>query len=67
MVGVIRSTLVKQLEHTDGKYPNLAISEHTSIIGHKYTLADVKVLVKEDRDLMRKMREIISSTKTNQP
>ena len=37
--------------HTDGKHSNPAITEHTSTTGHKYTLAGVKVLVKEDSDL----------------
>ena len=37
-------------EHTEGKHPNPAITEHTSNTGHKYTLAYVKVLVREDCD-----------------
>ena len=35
-------------EHTDGKHPNSAITEHTSTTGHIYTLPNVKVLVKEE-------------------
>ena len=35
-------------EHTNGKHLNSAITEHTFTTGHKYTLADVNVLVKEN-------------------
>ena len=70
VVGVKTSILVKQLQHlrfkqhTDGKHPNY-VTEHTSITGYKYTLAEVKVLVKEDSDCKRKVKEAITSHKNN--
>ena len=53
-------------EHTDGNHPISAVTEHTSITGHKYTLADVIVLVREDSDCKRKVKEAIAIHK-NQP
>ena len=51
---------VRFKEDTDGKHPNSAIMEHISITGHKYTLTDVKVLVKEDSDFKRNVKEAIA-------
>ena len=48
------------VQSTNVKHPNSAITEHTSTTGHKYTLADVKVLVKEDCDFKRKVKETIA-------
>ena len=45
-------------EHTDDKHPNPAVTEHTATTGHKYTFADVKVLVKEDGEFKRNVREV---------
>ena len=50
-IGKVARTLeVKFKEHMNGKHPNSVIIEHTSTIGHQYTMAYVKVLVKEDCD-----------------
>ena len=61
-----RTLRVRFKENTDSKVPNSALTKHTSIIGHKYTLADVKVLVKEDRDFKRKVKEAVANNK-NKP
>ena len=45
-------------EHTDGKHPKLSIMAHTST-----TLADMKVLVKEDSDAKRKVKEAFTMHK----
>ena len=58
-----RTLWVRFKEHTlsDGKYPNLAITKHTSTTGNKYTVADdVEVLVKEDSDVTKKVKEGIA-------
>ena len=47
-------------EHIDGNHPNSAVSEHTAITGHKCTLANVKILVREDRDFRRKVKKAIT-------
>ena len=54
-----RSLGTRFKEHTDGKHPNSAVSEHTQETGHLYTLQDVKVLNKEERHFSRKVREAI--------
>ena len=46
-------------EHTDRKHPNSDIKEQTSSIGHHYTLDDTKMLVKDDKWFMRKIREAL--------
>ena len=55
--------MVRFKEHTGGKHPNFAVIEHTSITGHQYILADVKVLVKGNRDLKRKVKKAIHKNK----
>ena len=58
-IGETARTLgVRIKEHIDGKHPNSAITEHT--------LTDVKVLVQEDRDFKRKVKESMSIHR-NQP
>ena len=68
-IGETARTLgVRFKEHTDGKHPNSAVTAHTSTTGHKYSLADVKVLVREDSDLKRKVKEAIAiHKKKNSP
>ena len=61
-----RTLRVRFKKHIDSKHPKSAITEHTSITGHKYTLADVKVLVKEDNDFKKKVKEAIAIHK-NKP
>ena len=51
-------------DHTDGKHSNSAITEHTFSPGHKYTLGNVKVLVREASDFKRKVKEAIAIHKT---
>ncbi len=46
-------------EHTDGKHPNSAISEHTEQTGHVFNIDDTKILVKEQKLEARKVREAI--------
>ena len=46
-------------EHTDGKHPNSAIAELTSSSGHRYTLDDTKILVREDNWFLRKIRKAL--------
>ena len=46
-------------EHTDGKHLNSAIAEHTSSTGHRYTLDDTKILVREEKWFPRKIREAL--------
>ena len=46
-------------EHTDGKHVNSAIAEHTSSTGHRYTLDDTKILVREDNWFPRKIQEAL--------
>ena len=59
-IGETARTLgVRFKEHTNGKHNNSTITEHTSITGHKYAMTDVKVLVKEDSDFKRKVKEAI--------
>ena len=36
--GLLHFPLKEDKEHTDGKHPNLAVMEHTSITSHTYTL-----------------------------
>ena len=45
------------------KHPNSAITEYTSTTGHKYTLADVNMLVKEDADIKMDFKEAIATHK----
>ena len=47
-------------EHTDAKHPNSAVTECTSITGLKYILTDVNVLLKEDSDFKRQVKEAIA-------
>ena len=55
-----RSLGTRFKEHTDGKHPNSAITEHTQDTGHRYSIEDVKVLNREDKLLPRKVREAIN-------
>ena len=50
-------------EHTDGKHPNSAIMEQTSITGHRYTMDDTKILVREGKWFPRKIREALHTHK----
>ena len=60
-----RTLEVKFKEHTDGKQLNYVITERTlDSTGHKYTLADVKLLVREDNDFKRKVKEAIAIHKS---
>ena len=51
-------------EHTGGKHPNSAITKHTATTGHKYTLDNVKVLIREENGFKRKVKEAISIHKS---
>ena len=51
-------------EYTDDKDPNLAVTEHTAITDHKYILADVRMLVKEDSDFKKNVKEDIAIHKS---
>ncbi len=46
-------------EHTDGKHPSSAVSEHLTSTGpgHSMEIKDAKVLVKENNTQARKLRE----------
>ena len=52
-------------EHTDGKHPSSAITEHTTNTGHRFKLEDVRILQREDRAVPRKIREAIEIHKRN--
>ena len=64
--GTARTLGTRLKEYIDGKYHNSAVTEHTSSTGHKYTLADVNVLVREDSDFKRKVKEAIAIHKRQQ-
>ena len=47
-------------EHTNSKHLNSAVTEHTSTTGHRYRLANVKVLVKEESDFKKKAIDAVA-------
>ena len=36
-------------EHMDGNHPTSAVHEHTSSMGHKFTMDNIKILVREEK------------------
>ena len=46
-------------EHTDGKLPNSTIVEHTLSTGHRYTLDNTKILIRDKKWLPRKIKEAL--------
>ena len=57
--GGARTLRVRFKEHTDSKHPN-SLYHHRTHLPHRPYLADVKVLVREDSDFKRKVKEAIA-------
>ena len=48
------------------KHTDSTVTKHISTTGNKYILANVKMLVKEDIDFKRNVKEVIAIHKNNQ-
>ena len=55
-----RSLGARFKEHTDGKHPSSAVTEHMSATGHWFTMDSTKVVSKEEQTFKRKIKEAMT-------